>query len=174
MFSIYDLSNHHCLFDSKNTTPHLFAIKLKLIVMKMICTLIRLIDGNMIPRLDTEAEKQALEIMILSSRLCLDSSLDCVEEMKEYQHCCDQLYHFYWADINPEFRPLHIINRLDLLRLTVDSPKFNYKIFLAELSNWEAEPCKKQYEDFMHYLVSEVMLKLLRKGMSLSECGPNL
>ena len=54
MLSIYDLSNHHKLVDN---SPHLFAIKLKLIAMKMICTLMKFIRVNVTHRLEREVEK---------------------------------------------------------------------------------------------------------------------
>lgn len=85
MLSIYDLSNHHSLVQGNGLREsklvvHPLSIRLKLVSMRMICLLMNLImrGSTHMQRLDAEIEMEALETMILSIRMCLDSDVDCL------------------------------------------------------------------------------------------------
>jgi hypothetical protein len=96
--------------------------------------------------------------MILSIRLCLDSQVECLQEIIENQKFCTQIFLYCCpageievgavsrnCPIAEEVEMLYYLNKLDLLRLVINKPNFQVL---------EVENCLKSANRIIQYSFS--------------------
>ena len=112
----------------------------------------------------SELLKEATEILIVSSRLCLDQGAELVQQVVNLHGFTVKLVEHSAKQISTQERVMHDVNCLELMRYQVDGKRFDVRDCQGLLRKILCEG--NEYKEYVEFLTMEIVLKLLKKGQS--------